>query len=592
MFLVDFEKGRIIDDEELKSDFATQRPYGEWLKNQRITLSELPHSTVPEDATDEDDLLQKLKAFGYSQETIRFMLLPLINVKKDPIGSMGNDAALACLSDKPRLLYDYFRQLFAQVTNPAIDSIREELVMSLECYIGPEGNLLEASEQQAHRLLIQHPILTNEELSALRDLDHRGWKTKTIDITFPRSEAATGMKAALKRLCVEAEQAIEDGFSLVVLTDRGLSEDRVAVSSLLACGAVHHHLVRNELRTRIGIVIETGEAREVHHHCLLTGYGADAINPYMAFAAMHKALRDDDLQEAWTEEKMIAAYRKGVAKGMLKVMAKMGISTLASYKGAQIFEALGLDHDVVDLAFVGTASRIRGINLDLLAEESLRRHALGFPERHESSGHPALPNNGTYHWRKSGEKHAWTPYTISKIQAAASTGDRNAYKEFSDLVNEETSRQCHLRGLLRFNQSTAIPISIEEVEPVNEIVKRFCTGAMSYGSISAEAHETLAIAMNRLGGKSNTGEGGEDEKRFQTMKNNDSKRSAIKQIASGRFGVTSWYLTNADELQIKISQGAKPGEGGELPGHKVNKIIAATRHSTPGVGLISPPPAS
>lgn len=586
MFLVDFEQGRIIEDDELKHDVASRRPYAQWLENQRLTLAELPPSDVP-DSPNDTLLLQQMKAFGYTSETLNFMLLPLLRAKKDPIGSMGDDSALACLSDQPRMLYDYFRQLFAQVTNPAIDSIREEVIMSLECFIGPEGNLLETTEQQCHRLRVPHPILTNGELASLKHLDYRGWRTRTIDITYPRSEGVEGLRPALDRICEEAAQAIADGYSLVILSDRALSEDRVPVSSLLACGAVHHHLVRQEQRTQIGIVLESGEAREVHHHCLLIGYGADAINPYLAFEAISQARREGELTGDWTDDTVVAAYRKGVAKGMLKVMAKMGISTLQSYKGAQIFEALGLNASVVDFCFAGTASRIKGIGFDVIAEESLRRHELGFPTR-EQSELPMLSNQGLFAWRKTGEKHAWNPHTIGDIQAAAWQNDANAYKRFSDRVNQETSRQCHLRGLLKFKPGNAIPL--DKVEPAKNIVKRFCTGAMSFGSISAEAHESLAIAMNRLGGKSNTGEGGENYERFVPLKNGDSKRSAIKQVASGRFGVTSWYLTNADELQIKISQGAKPGEGGELPGHKVDRVIASTRHSTPGVGLISPPP--
>ncbi len=586
MFLVDFKEGRIVKDEELKSSVAARNPYAEWLKEQRIELDELPRVDVPSQY-EEDELLARMQASGYSVETLQFMLLPLIKVKKDPIGSMGNDAALAVLSDKPRMLYDYFKQLFAQVTNPAIDSIREEVIMSLECFVGPEGNLLDTTADHAKRLRVPHPILTNEELASVKSLDHRGWTTKTIDVTFPRAEGANGLRAALDRICEEASAAIADGHSLVVLSDRESARDRVALPVLLACGAVHHHLVRNEQRTQIGIVLETAEAREVHHHCTLVGYGADAINPYLAFEAITQARRDGLLGEEWTDEKIVAAYRTGVAKGMLKVMAKMGISTLASYKGAQIFEAVGLDSELVERCFRGTASRIKGIGFDAVAEETLRRHAIGYPLR-EAHSH-ALPNPGLFHWRSSGEKHAWNPFTIAEVQEAGRTGDKHAYKRFSKRVNEESTRNCFLRGLLKFKE-TGNAIPLDEVEPASEIVKRFCTGAMSYGSISAESHEALAVAMNRLGGKSNTGEGGEDYARFTPMENGDSKRSAIKQVASGRFGVTSWYLTNADELQIKISQGAKPGEGGELPGKKVNKIIAKTRHSTPGVGLISPPP--
>ena len=586
MFLVDFEQGRIIDDEELKREIATKRPYADWLNNQRIQLADLQKADSPAPSAG-DELLAKMQAFGYTTETIQFMLLPMLAVQKDPIGSMGNDAALACLSDKPRLVYDYFKQLFAQVTNPAIDSIREEIVMSLECYIGSEGNLLATEEKDCHRLLIPHPILTDAEMASIKAMDHRGWRSKTIDITFPRSEGKEGFRRTLDRICQEAGRAIAEGDSLLVLSDRAAGRDRVPVSALLACGAVHHHLVRNEQRTRIGIVIETAEAREVHHHCLLIGYGADAVNPYCAFEALWQCRADGVLSEEWCDDKVVSAYRMAVKKGMLKVMAKMGISTLQSYKGAQIFEAIGLNHDVVDRCFVGTASRIKGVGLDVLAEESLRRHDLGYPDRNESQL-PVLSNQGEFQWRAGGEKHGWAPQAIAHIQTAARTGDSSSYAQFKEMVNEQNRRDCYLRGLLRFKPGT--PISIDEVEPAAEIVKRFCTGAMSYGSISAESHEALAIAMNRMGGKSNTGEGGEDYARFEPLPNGDSKRSAIKQVASGRFGVTSWYLTNADELQIKISQGAKPGEGGELPGHKVSKTIAATRHSTPGVGLISPPP--
>jgi len=583
---VDFEQQRIISDDEVKRYYATRRPYGQWLQKQRISLGELP-AREPEPKYDTEELLSRMQAFGYSVETLQFMLMPMIRTKKDPLGSMGDDTALAVLSDQPRMSYDYFKQLFAQVTNPPIDSTREEVIMSLECFIGPEGNLLETTEQQCHRLLVPHPILTNEELASLKHLDYRGWTTKTIDITFDRSEGPKGVKSTLDRICREAEQAIADGYTLVLLSDRNIGPDRVAVSALMATGAVHHHLVKNELRTRLGIIVETGEAREVHHFCLLTGYGADAVNPYRAFEALAQAREDGLLEDKYTDEKIVELYRKATKQGILKVMAKMGISTLQSYKGAQIFEAVGLNEEVIDTCFRGTASRIKGVGFDVLSDEALRRHALGYPERPENRL-PVLPNPGIMHWRRNGENHAWNPYTIAEIQAAARTGDRKAYDRFSKLVNEETTRKCHLRGLLTFKQGTPVPL--EEVEPAAEIVKRFCTGAMSYGSISAEAHETLAIAMNRLGGKSNTGEGGEDYARFTPMENGDSKRSAIKQVASGRFGVTSWYLTNADELQIKMAQGAKPGEGGELPGHKVDKIIAATRHSTPGVGLISPPP--
>ena len=586
MFLIDFDQGRLIPDEELKSSFAAKRNYQEWLRTGRITLDQLAkakewHGFNP------DTLLSRMQAFGYTIETMHFMLVPMIQTQVDPIGSMGNDSAIACLSDQPRLVYDYFKQLFAQVTNPSIDSIREDVIMSLECYIGPEKNLLAATPEHCHRLLIHHPILTNEELGALKHMDLRGWKTASIDITFDRSLGKAGLEKTLDRICDEAEKAIDDGYSLVLLTDRALSNQRVAVSSLLACGAVHQHLVKVAKRTAIGIVVETGEAREVHHHCLHVGFGADAINPYLAFESLWQASRDGMLEEK-DEDKIVAQYRKAVAKGMLKVMAKMGISTLASYKGAQIFEALGLQNDVIERCFKGTSSRIQGCSFDILAEETLRRHALAFPTE-RSDAWSMLPNVGEFHWRAEGEKHGWDPAAIADIQVAARNGDKNAYRRFADHINQDARMRYALRGLFEF-QSTRDPIPLDKVQTADKIVKRFCTGAMSLGSISSEAHETLAIAMNRVGGKSNTGEGGEDPARFKILDNGDSKRSAIKQVASGRFGVTIEYLTNADELQIKISQGAKPGEGGELPGRKVDKYIAKIRYSTPGVGLISPPP--
>ncbi|HND50816.1 MAG TPA: glutamate synthase large subunit [Pirellulaceae bacterium] len=587
MFLVDFEQGKLIPDDELKRTIATQRTYNQWLQKQRVELKDLPagpeaHGFHPE------SLLRRMQSFGYTVETMQFMLLPLVKEKRDPIGSMGNDSALAVLSDQPRLIYDYFKQLFAQVTNPPIDSIREEVIMSLECYIGPERNLLETTEQHCHRLMLPHPIITNEELAAIRHLDHRGWKTKTIDITWPKSEGEAGMLTALERICRETEQAIAEGYSLVLLSDRAASADRVPMSALVACGGVHHHLVREAKRTQIGIVLETGEAREVHHFCLLTGYGADAVNPYLAFESLWQAQRDGLLPADMSDEKIVSGYLKAVAKGMLKVMSKMGISTLQSYKGAQIFEAVGLHSDVVEKCFAGTASRIQGIGFDVLAKESLRRHALGYPDRIEHTL-PVLPNPGEFHWRAEGERHMWDPTAIADLQVAARTNARDAYVRFAKHVNEQATKSCALRGLLKF-KNTGLSIPLDQVEPASEIVKRFCTGAMSFGSISAEAHETLAVAMNRIGGKSNTGEGGEDPERFKPLPNGDSKRSAIKQVASGRFGVTINYLANADELQIKMAQGAKPGEGGELPGHKVDENIAKIRYSTPGVGLISPPP--
>ena len=587
MFLLDFEQGRLIPDEELKHSIAAKRPYGEWLANQRITLEMLADGNEAH-SLDSDNVLPRMQAFGYTTETMQFMLLPMITEARDPLGSMGNDSALACLSDKPRMIYDYFKQLFAQVTNPAIDSIREEVVMSLECFIGPEGNLLETTEQHAHRLSLKHPILSNKQLQTIRRMDHNGLRSKVVDITYDIN-AENGYQAGLDRVCQEASQAIADGFAFVILSDRKIGKNRAAISALVATGAVHHHLIRTHERTKIGLIVETGEAREVHHHCLLVGYGADAINPYMAFEAIWQAQLDGLLGKDYPNESdVVAAYKKAVAKGMLKVMAKMGISTLQSYRGAQIFEAVGLAKDVVDRCFVGTASRVQGVNFETLVEETERRHRLGFPEKDENRI-PVLNNPGDFHWRSGGESHMWDPSAIFNLQNAARTNSPDAYKVFAKYTNEQTTRACTLRGLLKFRTDQKA-ISLDEVEPAKEIVKRFATGAMSFGSISQESHESLAVAMNRLGGKSNTGEGGEDPIRFSPMANGDSKRSAIKQVASGRFGVTIWYLSNSDEIQIKISQGAKPGEGGELPGGKVDEQIARIRHSTPGVGLISPPP--
>ena len=632
MFLVDFDKGRIVADEEIKGDICAARPYGQWLQAQRIDLAELPaHDPAPRQ--ERDQLIRKLQSFGYTTETLSMLLAPMVLQSKEAMGSMGNDAALAVLSDKPRMIYDYFKQLFAQVTNPPIDPIREEIIMSLETYIGPEGNLLETVEDQAHRLHIPQPVLSVEQMAAIKAMDHRGWKSKTIDITydkpvydpaqgngrasgngFPASASDAGpaasetqkaaMTAALDRVCEQAMQAIDDGYQIVVLSDRPAGPDRVALPALLATGAVHHHLVRNHARTKLGIVVETGEAREVHHFCLLSGYGADAYCPYLAYEALYRLREDGVLPADMSDDTIVEHYIKAAGKGILKVMSKMGISTLASYKGAQIFEAVGLRNEVIDKCFAGTASRIQGAGFAVLAEEARRRHELGYPRRDIGRGHQ-LPNPGEYHWRPEGEHHSINPKSIATLQAAARTNSRGAYEQFSELCNKDARNRCTLRGLLRIKGVDAdrtddagltpeAAIPLEEVEPAKEIVKRFRTGAMSLGALSKEAHETLALAMNRIGGQSNSGEGGEDPNRFSLGQYDDgtvkSRRSAIKQIASGRFGVTSNYVTNADVLQIKIAQGAKPGEGGQLPAHKVDEYIAKIRHSTPRVGLISPPP--
>ena len=578
MFLVDFDKGELIDDNSIKEGFASKNPYQDWLSDQQIHLSELncekkPHGFNPK------TLVHRLKAFGYNTETLQFMLLPIVKELRDPVGSMGNDSALACLSNQSRIIYDYFKQLFAQVTNPAMDSIREEVVMSLRCSIGPEGNLLKNKPENSHRLVIEHPILTNEEAAALKDCNYRGWTSKTIDITYNINDNKK-ISELLKDICLKGSEAIKEGHSLIILSDRNVDKDNVAISALLASSALHRHLVVQHERTQVGIIVETGEAREVHHFCLLTGYGADAINPYLAFEALWQA-RDEGLLGDKNDNEIVKSYRKGVAKGMLKIMAKMGIATLESYKGAQIFEAVGLAPEVMDQCFFETSSRINGVGFELLQSESEDRHRSAFKNNE-------LENFGQYHWRSGGEKHMWEPQTISNLQLAARNNDKEAYWAFSKRSNDEGTRNCTLRGLMTFKKGKSI--NIEKVEEAKEIVKRFATGAMSFGSISAESHESLAIAMNRLGGKSNTGEGGEDSKRWKPESNGDSRRSAIKQVASGRFGVTIEYLNEADEIQIKVSQGAKPGEGGELPGSKVDEEIARVRHSTPGVGLISPPP--
>jgi glutamate synthase (NADPH/NADH) large chain len=586
MFLVNFQEGRIIDDTELKETYSKAHPYSEWLRSQRISLDELSSSpTVP--GLDRSTILDRLKMFGFTLEHLQEILKPMAELAKEPLGSMGNDSPLAVLSDKPRMLYDYFKQLFAQVTNPPIDSIRESVIMSLKAYIGPERNLLDTTPDHAHRLLLEHPVLTNGQMAKLKQLNHRGWKSLTIDITYQRSSGKDGLVNTIKRISKEAEQAISEGYSLIILSDRNAGAYRIPLSALMAVGSVHHHLVKNHLRTQIGILVESGEPREVHHFCTLVGYGADGINPYLAFESMWMMDEDGVIQGDFTKEKIEEDYLHAIEYGMLKVFGKMGISTLESYKGAQIFEAVGLATEVIDTCFVGTASRIEGAGFDQLAEEAERRHNLGYPRGNAPIG-DEFTNPGDYSFRYGGEKHMWDPESIANLQIAVRQESRFHFDLFAKQQNQRSKDQFTLRGLVNFKETTPIPM--EQVEPVESIMKRFVTGAMSFGSISQEAHETLAVAMNRIGGKSNTGEGGELSERYKPLPNGDSKRSAIKQVASGRFGVTIEYLVNADEIQIKMAQGAKPGEGGELPGHKVFDIIAKTRHSTPGVGLISPPP--
>ncbi|MDA3949246.1 MAG: glutamate synthase large subunit, partial [Spirochaeta sp.] len=586
MFLVDFEQGRIVDDFELKTEIARRKPFRTWLNEQRIRMTDLPHPEATPGLA-EDSILERMRAFGFTLEHLKLILKPMAENAAEPLGSMGNDTPLAVLSDRPRLLYDYFKQLFAQVTNPPIDSIREDTIMSLGSYIGPEGNLLVHSPEDAHRLWLDHPFLTNEETTQLRELNHRGWTSRIVDITYPLTDGEAGLRAALDRIADEAEAAIAEGYSLAVLSDRAAGPERVPVSALLATGTVHHRLVKTHQRTQIGLIVESGEPREVHHFCALVGYGADAINPYLAYEAMWHLKQDGQIREDLSDDEIIAAYHYALRKGMRKVFGKMGISTLESYKGAQIFEAVGLANEVIDVAFVGTSSRIQGAGFSQLSQEALRRHALAWPGGNAQIGGEYI-NPGDYQWRFKGEKHMWDPESIADLQRAARQNDRGAYRRYAARQNQRSTEQATLRGLLRFRKTAPIPV--EEVEPADLIVRRFVTGAMSYGSISKEAHETLALAMNRIGGKSNTGEGGEDPERYKLLASGDSKRSAIKQVASGRFGVNIEYLAQADELQIKMAQGAKPGEGGELPGHKVFEEIAKTRFSTPGVGLISPPP--
>jgi len=587
MLMIDTVQGRIIDDAELKANLASRFPYSEWLDKTQILLSKLPPE-ISAMAPDAGTLLDRQQAFGYTREDIEFILKPMAQTGQEAISSMGIDAALAVLSQRPRLLYDYFKQGFAQVTNPAIDPIREELVMSLVSLIGPRPNLLGLDEGGTHmRLEVEQPILTNQDLEKIRRIEARTggvFKTKTLTLCYLSDLGASGMEAALDKLCFAAKKAVEDGNNILALSDRDLDAAHVAIPALLATSAVHHYLTREGLRTKVGLVVETGEAREVHHFALLAAYGAEAVNPYLAFDTLSALCQDlPDL----TEYEAHKRYVKAVSKGLLKVMSKMGISTYQSYCGAQIFNAIGLAEPFLDRYFTGTTSTTEGAGLPEISEETLRRHRIAFGNA--PIYRDALDIGGEYAYRIRGEAHTWTPATISKLQHATRTNSPELYAEFSRLIDEQNEDLLTLRGLMTFKEDV-VPVPLEEVEPAAEIVKRFATGAMSFGSISYEAHTTLAIAMNRIGGKSNTGEGGELPERFKPLPNGDSMRSAIKQVASGRFGVTTEYLVNADDIQIKISQGAKPGEGGQLPGHKVDAVIARVRHSTQGVGLISPPP--
>jgi len=584
MFLVSLEEGRIIADEELKKKYSSAQPYGKWLEDNHVLLKNLPE---PAHVHEEDHatVLQRQQAFGYTFEDLRFIVGPMARDGMQPLGSMGTDTPLAVLSQKPQLLYNYFKQLFAQVTNPPIDPIREEIITSTEIMVGGEGNLLEPLPESARLVKMHYPILTNEELEKLRHINRPGFKSVTLPILFKVADGAKGLAAALEKVFHAADKAIVDGANIVVLSDRGVSASLAPIPALLAVAGLHHHLIRSGTRTKIGLILESGEPREVHHFSVLIGYGCTAINPYLAYETIADLMREKLLAE--TDHKVaVKKYIKAAVKGVVKTMAKMGISTIQSYHGAQIFEAIGINTEVVNKYFTWTPSRIQGIGLEVIGEEALARHARAFPRE---SVNTELDAGGQYQWRDGGEQHLFNPQTIHKLQTACRLGSEKIYREYADLINDRAKSLCTLRGLLDFKfTETAIPI--EEVESVESIVKRFKTGAMSYGSISKEAHETLAIAMNRLGGKSNTGEGGEDPSRYVLEANGDSKNSAIKQVASGRFGVTSNYLVHANEIQIKLSQGAKPGEGGELPGKKVYPPIAKTRGTTAGVGLISPPP--
>jgi glutamate synthase domain-containing protein 2/glutamate synthase domain-containing protein 1/glutamate synthase domain-containing protein 3 len=585
MFLVDLEQGRIVGDEELKASMAARKPYRQWVGQNLKRLAELPPPRTVPPAHEAATLLERQQTFGYTIEDLRLLMTPMALNGQEAVGSMGTDTPLACLSERPQLLFNYFKQLFAQVTNPPIDPIREELVMSLRTTIGSEQNLFQETPLHARQLELKTPCLSNAELAQIRETTEPGLHAVTLPTLFPAGSGGEGLEQALELLCKRASAAVGDGHTILILSDRGTDARHAPIPSLLATAAVHHHLIREGTRMQVGLVVESGEPREVQHFCLLLGYGAGAVNPYLAYETLRELVAEGIVKGVDGDE-AVKNYRKAVDKGVLKVMTKMGISTLQSYRGAQIFEAIGLNTEVVERYFTWTASRIEGVGLDVLARESQLRHDHAFKVAPNLDGD--LEPGGQYQWRRRGEHHMYNPNTVALLQHAVRAGSYKKFKEFTAAANDESRRLCTIRGLLRFRAGTAIPL--EEVEPATEIVKRFKTGAMSLGSISREAHENLAIAMNRLGGKSNTGEGGEDPVRYLPDANGDLRRSAIKQVASGRFGVTSYYLVNCDELQIKMAQGAKPGEGGQLPGHKVDQYIAKIRYSTPGVGLISPPP--
>ena len=586
MFVVDLEKGRIVSDDELKKEICTRQPYGKWVKENKVRLSDLPEPGGSFHKYDPVTFLKRQISFGYTSEDLRVILTQMCDTGKEALGSMGNDTPLAVLSNQAQHLSSYFKQLFAQVTNPPIDPIRERLVMSLASHVGSSLNLLEESPEHCITLELPTPILSNNELEKIRYIDHRHLQTKTIYTYFKADGQPGQLEKGLNRVCQYVTDAIEDGFTIIILSDRSFDSGHAQIPSLLAVAAVHHDLIRKGIRGKVGLLVEAGDVWETHHFATLLGYGASGVNPYLVYQTIHDMKKRNLLREDLTEEKALYNYKKAVAGELLKIMSKMGISTLQSYHGAQIFEALGIHGDVVNQYFTGTVSRIGGLTLDDIAKEALAKHQLAFPKTTNLS--PRLEVGGVYQWKQRGEAHLFNPQTIHLLQQSTKTKDYNLFKKYSRLINEQSEKAITLRSLLKFKSAKPIPLS--EVESKEKIFKRFATGAMSFGSISHEAHSTLAIAMNRIGGKSNCGEGGEDEVRFHRKENGDWENSAIKQVASGRFGVTSYYLTNAKELQIKMAQGAKPGEGGQLPGHKVDAWIGRVRHSTPGVGLISPPP--
>ena len=593
MFLVDTAAGRILDDDEIKASLAAQSPYGEWLEQGLVELKKLPdreHITYSHQS-----VLRRQQVFGYTHEELKLIVAPMAAAGAEPLGSMGTDTPIAVLSQRPRLLFDYFSQLFAQVTNPPLDAIREEVVTSVASTLGPEANLLWPGPESCRQLVLPFPIIDNDELAKIININEDGnyphLEAVVVSGLYRVSGGGLALKRSLDTIRHEVSAAIDNGARIIVLSDRNSDELHAPIPSLLLTAAVHHHLVRERKRTKVGLVVECGDAREVHHMALLVGYGAGAINPYLAFESIEDLIADG-LHGLGGKEpnETIHKYIKAAGKGVLKVMSKMGVSTVASYTGAQIFEAIGLGNELVEEYFTGTVSRLGGIGLDEIAAEVAARHAVAHPSRPEERAHRRLELGGEYQWRREGEYHLFNPETVFKLQHATRAKRYDIFKQYTALVDDQSNRLATLRGLFRFKSDEVTPIPIDEVESVEAILQRFSTGAMSYGSISAEAHETLAIAMNRIGAKSNTGEGGEDPERFVPLPNGDSKRSSIKQVASGRFGVTSEYLVNSDDIQIKIAQGAKPGEGGQLPGHKVYPWVAKTRHSTPGVGLISPPP--